>query len=184
MGDAQTDTVTTDATETVNAANEANAAKAQATPPGARNPTALQNFAVALRRTIGEMNRLVHGFAADEGLHPTDVHALAFVLDHPDTCTPGLLREHLGLTSGAVTACLDRLERAGHIRRSRASDDRRVVRVHYAPGARASARAHFLPLAEAAGRANDRFSEDELAVVLRYLNALNEELGTLRAPRR
>ncbi|KKZ71670.1 MarR family winged helix-turn-helix transcriptional regulator [Streptomyces showdoensis] len=144
----------------------------------------MRKFAVALRRTIGEMNRLVHGFAADEGLHPTDVHALAFVLDHPDTCTPGLLREHLGLTSGAVTACLDRLEKAGHVRRSRAADDRRVVRVHYAPDARGSARAHFLPLAEAAGRANGRFAADELAVVLRYLDALNVELGALRAPRR
>ncbi|WP_225802415.1 MarR family winged helix-turn-helix transcriptional regulator [Streptomyces sp. NK15101] len=143
-----------------------------------------QRFAVALRRTIGEMNRLVHGFASTENLHPTDVHALSFVLDHPDTATPGLLREHLGLTSGAVTACLDRLEKAGHIRRSRADDDRRVVRIHYVPEARAAARAHFMPLAQAADRARGRFTKDELAVVLRYLDALNEELGELRAPRR
>ncbi|MER7950385.1 MarR family transcriptional regulator [Streptomyces sp. NPDC096079] len=143
----------------------------------------LQRFAVALRRTIGETNRLVHDFAATEGLHPTDVHALALVLDHPDTATPGLLREHLGLSSGAVTACLDRLEKAGHIQRSRAADDRRVVRIRYAPGARALARTHFMPLAEAAGRARDRFSKDELAVVLRYLDALNEELGASRAAR-
>ncbi|MFD0367035.1 MarR family winged helix-turn-helix transcriptional regulator [Streptomyces sp. NPDC059071] len=146
--------------------------------------TDLQAFAVALRRTIGEANRLVHGFASAERLHSTDVHALSFVLDHPDTATPGLLREHLGLSSGAVTACLDRLEKAGHIRRSRADDDRRVVRIHYVPGARAVARAHFMPLAQAADRARDRFTEDELAVVLRYLDALNEELGELRAPRR
>ncbi|WP_426368941.1 MarR family winged helix-turn-helix transcriptional regulator [Streptomyces sp. E-08] len=143
----------------------------------------LQRFAVALRRTLGEMNRLVHDFASDEGLHPTDVHALGLVLDHPDTATPGLLREHLGLSSGAVTACLDRLEKAGHISRSRSADDRRVVRIHYAPGARALARAHFMPLAEAAGRARDRFSEDELDIILRYLDALNEELGASRASR-
>ncbi|WP_246094795.1 MarR family winged helix-turn-helix transcriptional regulator [Streptomyces roseicoloratus] len=146
--------------------------------------TDLQVFAVALRRTIGEVNRLVHGFAAAEGLHSTDVHALSFVLDHPDTATPGLLREHLGLSSGAVTACLDRLEKAGHIRRSRADDDRRVVRIHYVPGARTAARAHFMPLAVAAGRANDRFTEDELSLVLRYLDALNDELGEQRAPLR
>ncbi|MGW5422439.1 MarR family winged helix-turn-helix transcriptional regulator [Streptomyces sp. NPDC003943] len=146
--------------------------------------TDLQAFAVALRRTIGEVNRLVHGFASAESLHSTDVHALSFVLDHPDTVTPGLLREHLGLTSGAVTACLDRLEKAGHIRRSRSEDDRRVVRIHYVPGARAVARAHFMPLAQAADRARDGFTEDELSIVLRYLDALNEELGELRAPRR
>ncbi|MFD8206851.1 MarR family winged helix-turn-helix transcriptional regulator [Streptomyces sp. NPDC059695] len=162
MGDAQTETTVTDD----------------------RDRADLQRFAVALRRTIGEMNRLVHDFASDEGLHPTDVHALGLVLDHPDTATPGLLREYLGLSSGAVTACLDRLEKAGHIRRSRAADDRRVVRIHYAPGARALARVHFMPLAEAAARACDRFSADELDIVLRYLDALNEELGAPRAPRR
>ncbi|MFE5297140.1 MarR family winged helix-turn-helix transcriptional regulator [Streptomyces sp. NPDC056632] len=144
----------------------------------------LQKFGVALRRTIGEMNRLVHGFAVTQGLHPTDIHALSFVLDNPDTATPGLVREHLGLTSGAVTACLDRLEKAGHIRRSRAEGDRRVVRIHYVPGAKSVARAYFMPLAQAADRARGRFTEDELAVVLRYFDALNDELGELRVPRR
>ncbi|MFI8829207.1 MarR family winged helix-turn-helix transcriptional regulator [Streptomyces sp. NPDC053431] len=143
-----------------------------------------QKFAVALRRTIGETNRLVHGFAIAQGLHPTDIHALSFVLDHPDTATPGLLKDHLGLTSGAVTACLDRLEKAGHIRRSRADGDRRVVRIHYVPSARAVARSYFLPLAQAAGRARDRFTEEELAVVQRYFDALNDELGELHVPRR
>ena len=144
----------------------------------------LQGFAVALRRTHGEISRLVHGFALAQGLHPTDVQALAVVLDRPDPLTPGRLREHLGLTSGAVTACLDRLEKAGHIRRSRDAADRRVVHVHYETGARPAARRHFMPLAEATSRAIDRFDEQELATALRFLTALNEELAALRVPRR
>ncbi|KOG10727.1 MULTISPECIES: MarR family winged helix-turn-helix transcriptional regulator [Streptomyces] len=144
----------------------------------------LQSFAVALRRTISEISRLVHGFAAAQGLHPTDVQALSLVLDHPDPPTPGLLRDRLGLTSGAVTACLDRLEKAGHIYRSRDDVDRRVVRIHYAEGARAAARSYFMPLAQATERARGRFTDDELAVVLRYLGALNAELAELRVPRR
>ncbi|MEV8585315.1 MarR family winged helix-turn-helix transcriptional regulator [Streptomyces sp. NPDC051180] len=144
----------------------------------------LQSFAVALRRTQGEINRLVHGFAQTQGLHPTDVQALAVVLDSPEPLTPGRLREHLGLTSGAVTACLDRLERAGHIRRSRDSTDRRVVHVRYEDGAKAAARRYFLPLAEAAERAREQFDAEELLVALRFLNTLNEELGALRVPRR
>ncbi|MFF4873581.1 MarR family winged helix-turn-helix transcriptional regulator [Streptomyces sp. NPDC090109] len=153
-----------------------------AAPPGAVGD--LHSFAVALRRTQGEINRLVHGFAQAQGLHPTDVQALAVVLDSPEPLTPGRLREHLGLTSGAVTACLDRLERAGHIRRSRESADRRLVHVYYEDGARAAARRYFLPLAEATARARDRFDDDELAVALRFLNVLNDELGALRVPRR
>lgn len=147
-------------------------------------PTDLQAFAVQLRRMNGEINRLIHGFAAGHDLHATDVQALAAILDASDPLTPGRLREHLGLTSGAVTACLDRLERAGHIRRSRDSEDRRVVHLHYAPGARSAARTFFQPLAAATESVRVRFSEDELAVVVRFLASMNEELSELRDRRR
>ncbi|WP_062216108.1 MarR family winged helix-turn-helix transcriptional regulator [Streptomyces sp. NBRC 109706] len=144
----------------------------------------LQAFARQLRRLNGEINRLVHGFALAQGLHPTDVQALAVILDSEQPLTPGILRGRLGLTSGAVTACLDRLERAGHVRRSRASEDRRVVHVHYAASARPAAREHFRPLAAAAESTRAGFSAAELAVVARFLTALNEELGELRTPPR
>lgn len=147
-------------------------------------PTDLQAFAVQLRRMNGEINRVIHGFAAGHDLHATDVQALAAILDADDPLTPGRLREHLGLTSGAVTACLDRLERAGHIRRSRDSQDRRVVHLHYAPGAKAAARTFFRPLAAATESARVRFSDDELSVALRFLAAMNEELSELRASQR
>ncbi|MER5294565.1 MarR family transcriptional regulator [Streptomyces pharetrae] len=140
----------------------------------------LQSFAVHLRRLHGEINRLMQGFAGDHGLHATDVQALAAILDADEPMTPGRLRERLGLTSGAVTACVDRLERAGHVRRVRESTDRRVVHLHYAADARPAARTYFRPLAEATQAAADRFSEEELAVVLSFLAAVNEELGALK----
>ncbi|MER6347159.1 MarR family transcriptional regulator [Streptomyces sp. NPDC001532] len=140
----------------------------------------LPSFAVHLRRLNGELNRLMQGFAGDHGLHATDVHALAAILDAEEPMTPGRLREHLGLTSGAVTACVDRLERAGHIRRVRESADRRVVHLRYAADARPAARLYFRPLAEATRAATDQFSTDELVVVLRFLAAMNEQLGGLK----
>ncbi|MEU2956825.1 MarR family winged helix-turn-helix transcriptional regulator [Streptomyces xanthochromogenes] len=143
---------------------------------GAPHPDLLA-LAVQLRRLNGEVNRLVHGFAAGQGLHPTDVQALSAILDSTVPLTPGLLRQRLGLTSGAVTACIDRLERAGHITRVRESSDRRVVHLRYVPGAQARARFHFKPLAEATERVRRGFSESELAVVLRFLGDLNEELA-------
>jgi DNA-binding MarR family transcriptional regulator len=145
--------------------------------------TALASFAVQLRRMNGEINRLAHGFAGEHGLHATDVQALAAILDAEEPMTPGRLREYLGLSSGAVTACVDRLERAGHIRRVRESADRRVVHLRYAPDARETARAYFRPLAEATASARSRFSEEELSVVMRFLDSLNEELALLRSPR-
>ncbi|MDL5199489.1 helix-turn-helix domain-containing protein [Streptomyces sp. ALI-76-A] len=142
--------------------------------------TDLQSFAVQLRRMNGEINRLVHGFAGEHGLHATDVQALAAILDATEPMTPGRLRGHLGLTSGAVTACIDRLERAGHIRRVRESADRRVVHLYYAADARSAARSHFRPLARATDSARSRFTEAELAVALRFLAAMNDELSRLR----
>lgn len=143
-------------------------------------PTDLYSFAVRLRRTNGEINRLVQGFAGDHGLHATDIQALAAIMDSDGPMTPTRLRQHLGLTSGAVTACVDRLERAGHIRRVRESADRRVVHLHYEQDARVAARSYFRPLAAATEAARSRFGEEELSVVARFLEALNEELSAVR----
>lgn len=148
-------------------------------------PTGLQSFAVILRRMTSEFNRLTHEFAQAQGLHPTDVQALVAILDADhggdgSAMTPGRLREQLDLTSGAVTACLDRLERAGHIQRVRDGGDRRVVRLHYAAAAKLVARDFFRPLAVATDAARGRFDQDELHVVVRFLEAMNDELAQLR----
>ncbi|MFV0126372.1 MarR family winged helix-turn-helix transcriptional regulator [Streptomyces sp. HMX112] len=138
-----------------------------------------------------EFHQIAHDFAQTYGLHPTDVQALIIILDGPasdpltDThprppVTPGMLREQLRLTSGAVTACLDRLEKAGHIRRVREATDRRVVHLHYQPRARELARAFFTPLARATDAARGRFSEEELRTVVRFLAAMNTELTRIR----
>ncbi|WP_308117496.1 MarR family winged helix-turn-helix transcriptional regulator [Streptomyces anatolicus] len=144
--------------------------------------TDLQSFAVQLRRMNGELNRVVQAFAVGQNLHATDVQALSAILDADEPMTPGRLRTHLGLTSGAVTACLDRLERAGHIRRSRESQDRRVVHLHYENSARSAARAFFQPLAVATESTRALFDTEELNVVMRFLTALNEELSDVRPP--
>ncbi|MFJ8749217.1 MarR family winged helix-turn-helix transcriptional regulator [Streptomyces sp. NPDC102441] len=144
----------------------------------------LQNLAVELRRMNSEINRLVHAFAHAQGLHATDVQALGAILDADAPLTPGRLREHLGLTSGAVTACLDRLERSGHIRRARESSDRRVVHLYYEPGAKAAARSFFMPLAEAAAGARSTSGPQELEATLRFLGRMNGELARMQVPRR
>ena len=142
----------------------------------------LQSYAVLLRRMNAEFNRLAQRFAQDQDLHPTDVQALIAILDAPPdtTVTPGHLRERLQLTSGAVTACLDRLERAGHVRRVRDARDRRVVHLRYAGRGRELARAYFRPLAQATDAAMRRFDEAELRVVARFLATMGDELDALR----
>ncbi|MCM2578957.1 MarR family winged helix-turn-helix transcriptional regulator [Streptomyces meridianus] len=143
-----------------------------------------------------EFTRIAHEFARSHRLHPTDVQALVEILDgrkaealaegrevspEPEPVTPGLLAERLNLTSGAVTACLGRLERAGHVRRERDAMDRRVVHVHYELRGMEVAREFFAPLARGTESALHRFDGGELEVVARFLAAMNEELTAVRA---
>lgn len=63
--------------------------------------------------------------AARAGLNITDVSCLG-VLDKEGPMTAGRLAERVGLTrGGAITAVLDRMERAGLLRRRPDPDDRR-----------------------------------------------------------
>ncbi|MER6782934.1 MULTISPECIES: MarR family transcriptional regulator [unclassified Streptomyces] len=151
----------------------------------ADDPIGLQSFAVLLRRMNAEFNRIAQEFAHTQGLHLTDVQALIAVLDADDAeeagpMTPGRLRKQMNLTSGAMTACLDRLEKTGHIRRVRAADDRRVVHLHYAQAAKQVARDYFRPLAQSTDAARARFSDDELHVVVRFLAEMNHQLTLVR----
>lgn len=116
-----------------------------------------------------------HAFAARHGLGVTDLSALIAVMDAEragEPITPGRLGEQLNLSSGSVTALVDRLERAGHIRRDRDSVDRRRVHLRYAePGARMAVE-FFGPLGRRTDAVLDRFTEAELAVVHRFLRAV------------
>ncbi|MDF5754489.1 MarR family transcriptional regulator [Spongiactinospora sp. TRM90649] len=141
----------------------------------------LRSFGARLRRITAEFNRIAHAFAHENGLHPTDVQALIKIFDAPSPITPTRLREELNLTSGAVTACLDRLERAGHIRRVRDAHDRRVVHLHYLDAAKDVAAAFFRPLGRATDNALHRFTPDERRIAAAFLDTLSDELDLLRA---
>ncbi len=62
--------------------------------------------------------------AALLGLHQTDLECL-FIITLGDNVTPGRLAEATGLTTGAITGVVDRIEKAGYIERVRDPDDRR-----------------------------------------------------------
>ncbi len=67
------------------------------------------------------------------GLNPSDWHALS-TLSLRGRLTSGELAELTGLTTGATTRLIDRLERAGHVRRVADPADRRRVLVEPEPG--------------------------------------------------
>ncbi|MEU4400600.1 MarR family winged helix-turn-helix transcriptional regulator [Micromonospora orduensis] len=136
-----------------------------------------------LRRYAVDAQQVGHAFANLHGLNPTDLQALIAVMDAEllgDPITPGRLGEQLNLSSGSVTALIDRLERAGHIRRDRDTADRRKVLLHYADQGAALAMQFFRPLGARTDTVMERFSEDELEVVQRFMAAMSESIRTHR----
>jgi len=71
---------------------------------------------------------LVHSLLAAEalGLAPTDLVGMCLLQLH-GPATPGWLAEMTGLSTGAVTGLVDRLERAGYASRAQDPQDRRRV---------------------------------------------------------
>jgi len=130
-----------------------------------------------LQEYVAEASRLGQAFADSQHMHPTDLNALFAVMRDDQAgipLTPGRLGEYLGLSSGATTAVIDRLERAGHVRRIRDEHDRRRVTLHYGDGAPALGLAYFRPLELRMDRMLAAYSIAELGVVRRFLTETNE----------
>jgi DNA-binding MarR family transcriptional regulator len=107
------------------------------------------------------------------GINRTDLRCLDIV-DRRGRVTAGELGREAGLTSGAVTAVLDRLERDGFVRRRQDPDDRRVVVVELTPEARTRANEIYAPLAKQGAAMMERFTDAELAVVHEFLRVGRE----------
>jgi DNA-binding MarR family transcriptional regulator len=134
-----------------------------------------------MQTLVAEGQRIGHAFAHRHGVHGTDVEALIRVLvagERP--LTAGELAAELGLTTGAVTTLLDRLERAGHVRRERDERDRRRVNLHYGDAGLELAQQFFTPLGELHRAATSDFTPDELETVRRYLGASIEAFRSYR----
>src|SRR4026209_784701 len=86
----------------------------------------LKQLEETLRKVSAQSVLLSDTVAKIVGLNSTDLECLD-LLEIAGPTTAGRLAEHVGLTTGAMTAVIDRLERAGYARRGRDVADRRLV---------------------------------------------------------
>jgi DNA-binding MarR family transcriptional regulator len=120
--------------------------------------------------------------AARLGVSVTDLHCLNIV-ESREGVTAGELATESGLTTGAVTAVIDRLERAGFARRVPDEHDRRKVKVEVTPAFYDAAREIWGPIAADWQRAiADRFTVAELTTIVAFLTEV-DELGIRHAER-
>ena len=102
------------------------------------------------------------------GINRTDARCLD-VLDERGRMTAGELAAATGLTTGAITGVLDRLEGAGYVERVRDTADRRRVLVDLTQLMRDRTAEFYGPLGEASRPFIARYTDDELELLLRFL---------------
>ncbi len=129
-------------------------------------------------RTSGNLDNAFDALAARKlGVNPTDLHCLN-ILESRSGLTAGELALEAGLTSGAVTGVVDRLERAGYARRTADPRDRRKVKVEVTAAFYRRAEEIWAPLKrewdEVLAR---RFTARELDDVIAFLRATNDLAG-------
>lgn len=86
----------------------------------------VSNLMVSIRKEIRAATLFVHTMSEITGMHPTDIKCLDFLSD-VKFATAGELAKITGLTTGAITAVIDRLEKIGFVKREADSKDRRKI---------------------------------------------------------
>jgi DNA-binding MarR family transcriptional regulator len=110
-------------------------------------------------------NQFSRLFGSWLGLYSTDSEALLEIVygeERGDPLSPARLASRIGLSSGATTSLLNRLEEAGHVVRSRESTDRRVVTLRSSPQVHTRADEFFATLAGQLDSAMSRYTPELL----------------------
>jgi DNA-binding MarR family transcriptional regulator len=140
-----------------------------------------------VRRSQGATDRFDQAVADALGLNRTDMRCLD-VIQREGPVPAGRLADETGLTTGAITTVLDRLERAGYARRVRDADDRRRVLVELTPEAFHGAGDFYGEHIALSERNYRRYTELELELLLGFVRdgrELNErEAAKLEAQTR
>lgn len=138
----------------------------------------MRELKLNLRHFVVEL--LVSNFEAieDVGLNPTDLGSLCLLLLH-GPAPAGRLADLTGLTTGAVTGVIDRLEDGGFVRRELdPSDRRKVIVVPDAGRVDRDLFPHFPSLKRAAAQQfYDDFSIAELEVITEFLSRLTADVA-------
>jgi DNA-binding MarR family transcriptional regulator len=130
-----------------------------------------------LRRLTVEVDAVGSRFADLHGMGRTDVRALVAIMDAArggQALTAGALGSAVELSSASVTALVDRLERAGHVHRVRDAEDRRRVVLEMTESAMRAGGEFFGGLQHDLEAAMRSYTDEELAVVRRFLDEMTE----------
>jgi len=144
----------------------------------------VQTLATEVGRTLSTHTVMLHAAVAERlGLNITDHKALDFACRGGGTLTAGELAELTGLTTGAITGVIDRLEKAGFARRERDPDDRRRIIIRPTSRAQEIGRL-FESLAQAMTKLCSQYTDRDLSLMIDFFDRITalvqEETRKLR----
>ncbi|MFI5841737.1 MarR family winged helix-turn-helix transcriptional regulator [Catenuloplanes sp. NPDC051500] len=135
---------------------------------GTLDPTTL-----AVRDLIGASRQLVGRMAHVMGMNPNDMSAID-ALTRNGPMGVAELADRLGIRSASATVMVDRLERAGHVARTRDGTDRRRVTVTETETARQVTQQVWGPVITAIDQACRDLPEPDRETVRRFLTHLTD----------
>src|ERR1043166_2513493 len=101
-------------------------------------------------RRMSTRSLLMHAAIAEKlGLNPSDHKCFDLIRTQSESLTAGRLAELTGLSTGAITGVIDRLENAGLVARDHDPSDRRRVVIRCTPERAPDLRPFFAPLRDA-----------------------------------
>ena len=119
------------------------------------------------------VEKMDEAFCKRLGVNRTDGRCLD-VIDQRPGITAGELAAAVGLSPGAVTTALDRLEARGFVTRERDAGDRRRLTLKLTPEANRLAWEAYGPLGEMGGPFIQALSDDELEAIISFLRSGTE----------
>jgi DNA-binding MarR family transcriptional regulator len=111
------------------------------------------------------------------GLSATEFEAVDIISNHQPV-SAGQLATFCGLTTGAITGLVDRLERGGFVKRKSDPQDRRRVLVEQVPTPEIEhkVRALYKPISDTYNSLVEKYSVEQLEFLLEYTETLNSEV--------
>ena len=150
------------------------------TPP--TRPELLAEVATEAPRQAAAAVRFSIAIAHQLGMPLTDVQCMGLLAAGP--AAPSDLAGQLGLTTGAMTKVLDRLEESGFVNRSPDPTDRRRIVITAEPGGFEVLAPYYAPMAEKMAGHLSEYSDAELRTVLSFMRAgriaADEEIARVR----
>jgi DNA-binding MarR family transcriptional regulator len=122
----------------------------------------------SLRSLSTEIDRLDQVAAERYGLNRTDMRGLDLV-GQLGPIAPTSLARQLGFTTGGITSVIDRLEKAGYVRRLPDPRDRRRLLLERTQATAERDQEVFGPMEEAIAKRLARFTDRELEVIRTFL---------------